>query len=79
MIDGFAAVFRQRLEKRLEDTIGDRRLKLSAGTCKSYEEYKEACGYIRALQDVSKMMEETAQGLIEGQRQNDRNADATRR
>jgi hypothetical protein len=69
MIDGFAAVFRQRLERKIDDAIGQKRLALSSGSCKSMEEYKEHCGYIRALEQVHKMMDETAQGLTtEGQR-----------
>ncbi len=64
MIDGFASAYRSKLEKRLEDMIGTQRAAVSTGACKTLEDYKDKCGYIRALTDVHNMLDEIAQELV---------------
>lgn len=65
MIDGMASRYREKLIEALDKKIEDLQEAVSSGSCKSLEDYKDKCGYIRALRDMPGLMQEVAQGLVE--------------
>lgn len=65
MIDGMASLYRDQLQAALDDRIEELQAAVSSGACKSLEDYKDKCGYIRALRDMTGLMQEVAQGLVE--------------
>lgn len=65
MIDGVASLFREKVEEALDEKILELQASLAGGACKSLEDYKDKCGYIRALREMPNILNEVAQGLLE--------------